>query len=107
MRELPFTVERPAQRFSPGLPAADSPQDRITIQGIADCVFEENGALVIVDYKTDRIKTAGELAERYTGQLHLYAEAFASTLELPIADCLLYSFQLGVTVSVGLARNSQ
>lgn len=107
MRELPFTVERPAQRFSPGLPAADSPQDRITIQGIADCVFEENGALVIVDYKTDRIKTAGELAERYTGQLHLYAEAFASTLELPIADCLLYSFQLGVTVSVGLPRNSQ
>ena len=79
--------------------------DCITIQGIADCVFEETGMLVIVDYKTDRVQTADELVRRYAGQLHLYAEAFGSTLDLPIFDCLLYSFQLGATISVGLPGN--
>lgn len=105
MRELPFTVERPAQRFSPGLPDTGGLSDCITIQGIADCVFEETGMLVIVDYKTDRVQTADELVRRYAGQLHLYAEAFGSTLDLPIFDCLLYSFQLGATISVGLPGN--
>ena len=67
MRELPFTVERPAQRFSPGLPAADSPQDRITIQGIADCVFElslihicfpEKGKTSFLSATSNRVYTA-------------------------------------------------
>lgn len=103
MREVPFTMEWPAARFSPaGAVPDESSPDVVTIQGIADCIFEENGALVIVDYKTDRIKTDRELTERYAGQLHLYAEAFACILELPVADCILYSFQLGRGISVGL-----
>ena len=28
------------------------------LQGAVDCVFEEDGALVIVDFKTDRVKHA-------------------------------------------------
>ena len=96
-------MEWPAARFSPaGAVPDESSPDVVTIQGIADCIFEENGALVIVDYKTDRIKTDRELTERYAGQLHLYAEAFACILELPVADCILYSFQLGRGISVGL-----
>jgi ATP-dependent helicase/nuclease subunit A len=30
--------------------------DPVLIQGIADCVFEEDGQLVLVDYKTDYVK---------------------------------------------------
>ena len=106
MRELAFTMERPAAYFFPDLAAPeDSQQDYITVQGIADCIFEEKGSLVIVDYKTDRIEDGEELIHRYAGQLHLYAEAFSLTFGLPISDCLLYSFHLGKTLSVGISKS--
>lgn len=107
MRELAFTMEQPAGHFFPDLTApADGWRDCITIQGIADCIFEENGSLVIVDYKTDRVGDSQELIRRYAGQLHLYAEAFSLTFELPVSDCLLYSFHLGKTVSIGIVKSS-
>lgn len=36
-------------------------EDRITVQGVADCVFWEEDGAVIVDYKTDRVSCAEEL----------------------------------------------
>ena len=49
------------------------------IQGIIDLCFEEDGELVIVDYKTDRVMKgkAGEkeLVKRYAIQLDYYAKA--------------------------------
>ena len=35
--------------------------DKVLVQGIADCVFEEDGALVLVDYKTDFVTGEDEL----------------------------------------------
>ena len=60
---------------------------------------------MIVDYNTDRIEDGEELIHRYAGQLHLYAEAFSLTFGLPISDCLLYSFHLGKTLSVGISKS--
>ena len=39
--------------------------DEVLIQGIADCVFEENGELVLVDYKTDKADSEEELIDKY------------------------------------------
>ena len=36
--------------------------------------IEEDG-IVVLDYKTDRVKTGKELADRYASQLKLYGEA--------------------------------
>lgn len=69
--------------------------DKILIQGIADCVFEENGELVLLDYKTDRVKTEEELLERYKKQIMFYKTAVAKTLNKPVKEALLYSFYLG------------
>lgn len=69
--------------------------DQILIQGIADCVFEENGKLVLLDYKTDRVKTEEELLERYKKQIMFYKTAVAKTLNKPVKEALLYSFHLG------------
>lgn len=69
--------------------------DKILIQGIADCVFEENGKLVLLDYKTDRVKTEEELLERYKKQIMFYKTAVAKTLNKPVKEALLYSFHLG------------
>ena len=39
--------------------------DKVLVQGIADCVFEEQDGLVLVDYKTDRVSNQQELLDRY------------------------------------------
>lgn len=99
-REYAFTVERPAALCAPALPPEIAAGEQVLIQGIADCVFEEDGSLVIVDYKTDRVASAEELAERYRPQLALYAEALTAGLKLPVAQRLLYSFALQRVVAV-------
>lgn len=103
LREQAFTIGLPAWRYAPKeaeeLPE-DSRQESLVVQGIADCVFEEEGKLVIVDYKTDHVKDAAELVSRYTDQLRIYAYALSETLELPIKECLLYAFSLDESVSV-------
>lgn len=69
--------------------------DLIIVQGIADCVFEENGELVLVDYKTDSVKTENELLERYKKQIMFYKSAIAKTLNKKVKEAVLYSFELG------------
>lgn len=68
------------------------------MQGIMDAFFiegeGENRRIVVVDYKTDRVKTQQELAERYRVQLEEYAEALERMLHLPVAEKILYSFHL-------------
>lgn len=99
-REYAFAVERPATLCMPDLPPEQADGEQVLIQGIADCVFEEDGALVIVDYKTDRVTSAQELAARYRPQLALYAEALSAALEKPVKERLLYSFALQRVVAV-------
>ena len=99
-REYAFTVERPADRCVPGLSAEAAEGETVLIQGIVDCMFQENGRWVIVDYKTDRVTTAAELADRYRPQLALYAEALEKGFSEPVGECLLYSFSLQETVPV-------
>lgn len=68
--------------------------DDILVQGIADCVFEENGELVLVDYKTDRVKNENELLDRYKKQIAFYRKAIEKTLKKPVKEAVLYSFYL-------------
>ena len=106
LREYPFTVTVPAEQLDPVRAAALPPQARqepVVVQGIADCLFEENGRLVIVDYKTDRVQEAQELCDRYRQQLLWYAYALRQIRAAEVAECLLYSFALGETVSVPLS----
>ena len=41
----------------------------VMVQGIADCVFEEKGRLVVLDYKTDRVKDRRVRVEHDAPQL--------------------------------------
>ena len=66
----------------------------ILVQGIADCVFEENGELILVDYKTDRVKNENELLDRYKKQIAFYRMAIEKTLKKPVKEAVLYSFCL-------------
>ncbi len=102
LREVHFTIGQSPQAFLPR-PLSDETvlsQETLVVQGIADCVFEENGGLVIVDYKTDHVKSPEELVRRYQGQLEIYSRALSQTLGLPVRECLLYSFHLGKDIPV-------
>ncbi len=97
MREFPFTAQCPASQFDPTV--TDS-KETIVMQGIADCLFVEDGELVIVDYKTDRVKSDRELLERYTTQLNVYRASLEKAMDMPVRECLLYSFALDRTIRV-------
>lgn len=71
----------------------DSDQ-KILVQGIADCIFEENGALVVVDFKTDRVKEASQLSAHYSRQMAFYKTAAEKQFGLPVKEVILYSFSL-------------
>ncbi len=68
--------------------------EKVLVRGISDCVFEENGELILVDYKTDRVKSEKELLERYRNQIAFYSKVVSKTLQKPVKKAVLYSFYL-------------
>ncbi|MBQ4333401.1 MAG: helicase-exonuclease AddAB subunit AddA [Clostridia bacterium] len=97
-REYHFTVSVPAGTLT-DLPP-EMAGEPVVVQGIADCVFREGDHLILVDYKTDKVKTADQLRDRYRSQMLFYKQALEQLLELPVGEMLLYSFALGETVEV-------
>ncbi len=77
--------------------------DRLLMQGVVDCFFEEDGQLVVLDYKTDRIAGPEALRERtefYAGQLRSYALALERICGKPVKECVLYFLSAGRAVSL-------
>lgn len=98
-REYRFTVEIPSGLADKTLEFPFS-EEKIILQGAVDCIYEENGEPVIVDYKTDRVKTPEELKERYAPQLNLYKIAIEQIFEKKVSKCVLYSFALNCAVEL-------
>ena len=63
-------------------------------------LFEEEDGIVLLDYKTDRVREAEELIRRYRRQLELYGEALERTRGKRVKERYLYSFALGETIRV-------
>ncbi len=72
----------------------------VLIQGIVDAYWEEGEEIVILDYKTDFVKEAGQLLERYAIQLNLYGEALEKATGKRVKEKLMYSFRLREVVEV-------
>ncbi len=93
-REFRFTVDIPARMADETLEPPYS-EEPIILQGAVDCLFEEGGELIIVDYKTDYCRSKEELAEKYKTQLKLYKLAVEQIMEKPVTKCIIYSFAMG------------
>ena len=89
-REQPFVMGIDADRVSKEYPADET----VLIQGIIDAFFIEEGKIVIVDYKTDHVKTPEELIKRYRIQLDYYGEALGNMLKMEVGAKILWSFAL-------------
>ena len=96
-REQPFVMALPACRVWPQTAA----EDPVLVQGIIDVFWEEEDGIVVLDYKTDRVKTAEELLARYRAQLLLYGEALERSFDgKKIREILIYSFRLNQMIPV-------
>ncbi|MCM1261278.1 MAG: helicase-exonuclease AddAB subunit AddA [Butyrivibrio sp.] len=101
-KEQPFVLGLPANRLNDAFP----PEETVLIQGIIDVFFEEDGKFVVLDYKTDVVKTEEELIKRYHTQLDYYAEALGQLLGGEQVDIkmdirkIIYSFALGKEIMV-------
>lgn len=72
----------------------------IIIQGAVDLAFEDNGKLIIVDYKTDRVKEDNALVNLYSKQLELYKSAMTAATELEVSECLICSVHLNKIIKI-------
>ena len=89
-RELPFSMLFEGKRVYDTLEDGEN----LFLQGIIDTAFEENGEWVLVDYKTNRVKSGGDLIKRYKIQMDLYKEALQRLTGMPVKASYIYSFRL-------------
>lgn len=106
-RELPFTAGLPAtllHEFPPDFDTALADGEQVVVQGIMDCLFEDEGGVVLLDFKTDRVASGGgapaaeALAQRYSGQMRLYSMALESALGRAPNEVYLVFLETGEAV---------
>ena len=90
MRALPFRALFPDRKE----------EDEVLLQGIIDAFIVEDDGIILVDYKTDRVKSEEELRERYRKQIMLYSDALEAILGKRVKRRVLYSFYLGEEVEI-------
>ena len=87
---------------------ADSHVEKVILQGIIDAFIMEEEGIILVDYKTDRVKDGEELRNRYQKQIDLYSEALEQILRKKVKRRVLYSFSLGEEVDLkSLSKQSE
>lgn len=75
-------------------PAPD--EDTILFQGVIDCFFEEGDGLVLIDFKSDRVResTVSMAIANYRPQLLAYSYALTRITGKPVLARYLYFFNL-------------
>ena len=87
-REWPFTL-----RISADEAVEDAPPGKtLLVQGVMDACFVEDGAWVLIDFKTDRVeeRSAELSAMKHAGQLDFYARALETLTSMPVHERWVY-----------------
>lgn len=97
-REQPFVIEVLASDVL----KTETGEETMLVQGIIDAFFEENGKIVLLDYKTDYVeqRDGSDLVEKYGIQLKYYQKALEQMLEKPVKEKYIYSVNLERTFTV-------
>lgn len=98
-REIPFTYGVPASVVYPGA-ASGLADESAVIQGVVDCLIEEEDGLVLIDYKTDMLRggSAETAAEKHRFQVEKYGEAIERIAGRPVREAYVYFFDGGHAV---------
>jgi len=100
MRERPFNYPVDAGRVNGQW---QQKGERIILQGMIDCCFEEAGGWILLDYKTNRWTSPEEraaLISRYRTQIELYAEALDRLTAMPVTARTLCFLTMGEWVEM-------
>jgi ATP-dependent helicase/nuclease subunit A len=95
-REVPFSYGLPAREVYAGTDDTTS-EETILLQGVIDCLFEEEQGLVLLDYKTDHVRSGSQaeleaIRDRYRLQLDLYARAVEKIWRRPVTGKFIFLF---------------
>ncbi|HAP32291.1 MAG TPA: helicase-exonuclease AddAB subunit AddA [Firmicutes bacterium] len=102
-RELPFTMTMPATQLYTDW---QGEEEQVFIQGVIDCLFREEGGLVLVDYKFSESGDAVLMQARYGRQIHYYAHAVAQIRGEPVKETYLYLINRQKTIKIEIAPGS-
>lgn len=94
-REMRFLSEIPANQIDSTVTTSAN----IIVQGAVDLCFEEDDGVVVLDFKTDRVKDMSELVKTYGEQLEIYSMAATKIFGKPVKENIIYSFHLGKSIS--------
>lgn len=95
-KEQPFVLGVDAREIYP----EEESSETILVQGIIDVYYEEDGELVVLDYKTDKVRAASDLKEKYHAQLDYYAQALEQLTGKRVKEKVIYSFTLKQEIQV-------
>jgi ATP-dependent helicase/nuclease subunit A len=90
-REKPFMMGVSAKELDPLFPE----DEMVLVQGIIDAFFEEDGELVLLDYKTDHVEDPEAFCETYRPQLTWYADALEKLTGRKVREKYLYALSTG------------
>lgn len=93
LKEYEFSVLRKAGELYDGLTPDEAAED-VVVQGKLDCAFVEDGAAVLIDYKTDKTTDEEVYRRTYAPQLAIYADALTQCRGVPVKEIYIYSFTL-------------
>ncbi|MBO4914626.1 MAG: PD-(D/E)XK nuclease family protein, partial [Oscillospiraceae bacterium] len=96
-REYRFSILDSARKYD----QRSAEDDEVLVQGVVDCFFEEQGQLVVLDFKTDRVTadTVAKRAEYYAPQLETYSSALERIMGKKVKERILYFFETGQCVN--------
>ena len=101
-RELPFYTEISSLNIDSTLPEKIYKKEKVRLQGIIDCIFEEEDGIVLLDYKTDYVVEGmeEEIIDKYRIQLKYYKEAVEKITGKKVKESYLYLFGLSKEVLI-------
>ncbi|WP_409294785.1 helicase-exonuclease AddAB subunit AddA [Peribacillus sp. SCS-26] len=97
-REVPFNLSLPAAEVYGDWKDGE---ERVLVQGVIDCIFEDDQGTVLLDFKTDAIQgryysgfegARDILADRYRTQISYYSTAIEQILKKPVTERYLFFF---------------
>ena len=91
LREFKFSVLTDACDYY-----EDVEGEKLLLQGVVDCAIVEEDGIVVIDFKTDRLRDGDPepAVARYREQVQAYAKALSRIYEKPVKEAYLYFFSI-------------
>jgi ATP-dependent helicase/nuclease subunit A len=103
-REVPFSYALQSEQLYD-----DMEKEPVLVQGVIDCLFEDEKGIVLLDYKTDTIEgrfpngiaeAEQVLRERYRVQIDLYTKAIEDIIQKSLKEKYLFFFDGGYLIDM-------